>query len=166
MPSQDKQEESIDQEKGHFFRKRENKKKKPSLVKAFAVTPVKGFDWKLILCAALGGAITIYVCMFVFRYKLNNLFLMIILPILGAANAYLWFTLLTARFFMRTWQKFTYTHVRKRMRKRACTRRRIVMYYNYSTFYLKLQIYEGGNFLLVFDWFSKKNIFLIFYNFF
>ena len=83
------------------LQKQENKDEKPSLVKAFVVTPVKGFDWKLILCAALGGAITIYVCMFVFRYKLNNLFLMIIMPILGAANAYLWFVLLTSRFFMR-----------------------------------------------------------------
>ena len=81
-------------------RKKREKPKKPSLVKAFAVKPVKGFDWKLMLCSALGGAITIYVCMFVFRYKLNNLFLMIVTPILAAANGYLWFLLLSSRFFM------------------------------------------------------------------
>ena len=81
-------------------RKKSEKPKKPSIIKSFAVKPKKGFDWKLVLCAALGGAVTIYVCMFVFRYKLNNLFLMLVTPILAAANGYLWFLLLSTRFFM------------------------------------------------------------------
>ena len=102
LPSDDEGQKSKSKEKSKKgLRKSENGDKKPSLLKAFAVAPVKGFDWKLILCATLGGAITIYVCMFLFRYKLNNLLLMVLLPILGAANAYLWIVLLTSRFFMR-----------------------------------------------------------------
>ena len=86
--------------------KLENKKtdkrktQKPSITKIFAPSAVEGFDWKLLLCGALGGAITIYVCMFVFKYKLNDLLLMIVLPILTAVNGYFWFLLFSSRFFI------------------------------------------------------------------
>ena len=55
-------------------------------------------DGKLALTAALGGAITIYVCMFVFKYRLNNLFLMIVVPVLGALNLWLWFVAIRSGF--------------------------------------------------------------------
>ena len=61
----------------------------------------KRFDWKLLLSGALGGAITIYVCMFIFKYKLNDLLLMIVMPVFAAINGYFWFTLFQSGFFIK-----------------------------------------------------------------
>ena len=46
-------------------------------------------DGKLFLTAFLGGALTMYICMFIYRYRLNNMFLMISLPVLAVLNIYL-----------------------------------------------------------------------------
>ncbi|MBQ8291754.1 MAG: hypothetical protein IJX88_04530 [Clostridia bacterium] len=53
---------------------------------------------KLFAAGALGGAITIYVCMFIFKYKRSNLLLMVMMPLLGVLNIYLWVILFRSGF--------------------------------------------------------------------
>jgi hypothetical protein len=53
---------------------------------------------KLFITAALGGAITIYVCMFIFKYKRSDLLLMVLMPLLGVLNVYLWVILFRSGF--------------------------------------------------------------------
>ena len=45
---------------------------------------------KLIITGLLGGAITIYVCMFIMKYKRDNLLLMVLMPLLSVINVYAW----------------------------------------------------------------------------
>lgn len=52
-------------------------------------------DGKLILSALLGGAIGIYVTMFIMRFKLKNMLLMILLPVIAVLNV--WFCVLAFR---------------------------------------------------------------------
>ena len=53
---------------------------------------------KLCATGALGGAITIYVCMFIFKYRRTDLLLMILMPLLGVLNVYLWVILFRSGF--------------------------------------------------------------------
>ncbi len=51
----------------------------------------KSSDGRLVLTGLLGGAITIYVCMFIFKYRTRSLYLMIVMPLLAVLNVYLAF---------------------------------------------------------------------------
>ena len=53
---------------------------------------------KLCIAGALGGAITIYTSMFIFKYKRTDLLLMVLMPILGVLNVYLFVLLFKSGF--------------------------------------------------------------------
>ena len=53
-------------------------------------TPPQQMIGKLFVAGALGGAITIYACMFIFKYRRSDLLLMVLMPILGVLNVYFW----------------------------------------------------------------------------
>ena len=53
---------------------------------------------KLCIAGALGGALTIYTCMFIFKYKRTDLLLMVLMPILGVLNIYLFVLLFKSGF--------------------------------------------------------------------
>lgn len=53
---------------------------------------------KLCITGILGGAITLYVCMFIFKYKRSDLFLMVAMPLLGVLNVYIFVLLFRSGF--------------------------------------------------------------------
>ena len=54
--------------------------------KETAAFPVK----KLWITGALGGAITLYTCMLIMKFKRTDLALMVLMPVLGVLNICLW----------------------------------------------------------------------------
>ncbi|MBQ8428688.1 MAG: hypothetical protein IJX30_01150 [Clostridia bacterium] len=61
-------------------------------------TPPEKNTGKLCITGLLGGAITLYVCMFIFKYKRSDLLLMVLMPLLGVLNVYLWVLLFRSGF--------------------------------------------------------------------
>ncbi len=60
--------------------------------------PVDRITGKLCITGLLGGAITVYLCMFLMKYKRSDLLLMILMPLLGVLNVYLWVLLFRSGF--------------------------------------------------------------------
>jgi uncharacterized membrane protein YsdA (DUF1294 family) len=46
-------------------------------------------DSKIFVAALLGGALGIYIAMFIMKYRIKSLFFMVAMPVLVAVNAYL-----------------------------------------------------------------------------
>ena len=63
-----------------------------------AVKPPEKTTGKLLITGLLGGAITLYVCMFIFKYKRSELLLMVLMPLLGVLNIYFWVLLFRSGF--------------------------------------------------------------------
>ena len=53
---------------------------------------------KLLITGALGGAIAVYVCMFLYKYKRSELLLMVVMPLLAILNIYFWALLFKSGF--------------------------------------------------------------------
>lgn len=53
---------------------------------------------KLLITGILGGAIAIYISMFIFKYKRSELLLMVLMPLLGVLNIYFWVLLFRSGF--------------------------------------------------------------------
>ena len=60
--------------------------------------PPERFLGKLLITGLLGGAITIYVCMFIFKFRRSDLLLMVLMPLLGVLNVYLFVMLFRSGF--------------------------------------------------------------------
>ena len=54
-------------------------------------TERKKHDNHISLVALLGGGPTVFACMFIYKKRLDSLFLMLAIPVLTALHAYLWY---------------------------------------------------------------------------
>ena len=66
--------------------------------KSEGALPMEKCKQKLIVTGALGGGLTVYICMFLFKFRRNDLFLMVLMPILAVLNIYIFFLLYRSGF--------------------------------------------------------------------
>ena len=71
---------------------------KTSSTTEYGETAEKKSLQKLFIAGALGGAITVYVTSLILKYKRSNLLFMVLMPVLGVVNVYLWVILFRSGF--------------------------------------------------------------------
>ena len=70
----------------------------PSAETSSSIPMPERITGKLCITGLLGGAITIYVCMFALKYKRGDLLLMVLMPLLGVLNIYFFILLFRSGF--------------------------------------------------------------------
>lgn len=61
-------------------------------------SPCKSGAGKFLICALLGGALAIYVAMFIYKFRLDSLVMMVFVPVLIAVNVFFAFILFRTNF--------------------------------------------------------------------
>jgi len=73
--------------------KKQQKEDKLKVMERFSSRPVS--DLKLFLCAILGGALGIYIALFVFKYRLRDITMMVFIPTILVLNIYIYMQVFT-----------------------------------------------------------------------
>ncbi len=92
----DKEEKSVfsaDTENDMPKDKLQQKEDKSRIIDKFTKKPVS--DIKLFLCAVLGGSLGIYIALFVFRYRLRDIAMMVLVPTILVLNIYFYLQVFT-----------------------------------------------------------------------
>lgn len=78
--------------------KKQKKKEKKLLLTKYGKKPVR--DIKLLFCALLGGSLGIYLALFLFRYRLRDIVMMVLIPTFLVINIYVYFNIFTVWLIM------------------------------------------------------------------
>lgn len=73
--------------------KRRVKEEEAQIIDKYTRKPVS--DLKLLLCSLLGGSVGIYIALFVFRYRLRDLLMMVLVPTILVLNIYFYMQVFT-----------------------------------------------------------------------
>jgi uncharacterized membrane protein YsdA (DUF1294 family) len=71
---------------------------KREIEKSEGALPIEKCNKRLVLIGVLGGALTVYICMLLFKFRRNELLLMVLMPIVSVVNIYLFFLLFRSGF--------------------------------------------------------------------
>lgn len=73
---------------------KKQKEEETEILSKYSRKPVS--DIKLLICSLLGGALGVYLALFVFRYRLRDLTMMVLVPTILVLNVYFYLKVFTA----------------------------------------------------------------------